>query len=134
MTACDAADCAGDEEHHGDDDRLVGAEDRMHVFVENGAAKQHEGCGGAEDVAHEAGHDARALIAPKHHVEGEQKHEAQAQSLAVHLPQVVFVGRLYAKAHSWYTQCHPFPPSRGKRRLVRLMRLQAHVLCRQDST
>ena len=58
MTAGDAADCAGDEEHHGDDDWLVGAEDRMHALVENGTAKQHEGRGGAEGVAHKAGHDA----------------------------------------------------------------------------
>ena len=58
MTAGDAADGAGDEERHGDDDRLVRAEDRVHALVEGGAREKHRGCGGAEGVAHKAGHDA----------------------------------------------------------------------------
>ena len=119
VAAGDAAEGAGNEKRHRDDNGLVGAKDRVHALVDKGAAEQHGGGRHAEGVAHEAGHAAGALIASKHHVEGKQKHEAQAQCLAVHLAQVALVGRLHVKAHLWYAQCHPIPPSRGKRRFAR---------------
>ena len=119
VAAGDAAEGAGNEKRHRDDNGLVGAENRMHAVVDKGAAEQHDGGRRAEGVAHEARHDTRALIASKHHVEGKQKHEAQAQRLAVHLSQVALVGCLHVKAHLWYAQCHPIPPSRGICRFAR---------------
>ena len=119
VAAGDAAEGAGNEKRHRDDNGLVGAENRMHALVDKGTAEQHGGRRRAEGVTHEAGHGTRALIASKHHVEGKQKHEAQAQRLAVHLSQVALVCRLHVKAHLWYAQCHPIPPSRGICRLAR---------------
>ena len=118
VAAGDAAEGAGNEKRHRDDNGLVGAKNCVHAVVDKGTAEQHGGRRRAEGVTHEAGHGTRALIASKHHVEGKQKHEAQAQRLAVHLSQVALVGCLHVKAHLWYAQCHPIPPSRGKRRFA----------------